>query len=269
MSKVILVVCDALRDDTAREQMGYLEHLVEAKAATRYKVIGELPSMSRPMYETLHTGVPASKHGVTNNRVVRRSKMPNVFQVATENNKTTAAAAYGWVSDLYNRAPYDPIDDREVDDPNLPIQHGRFYIEDSYPDSELFAAAGMLVRKFQPDYLLVHPMGMDYLGHTYSSDSQEYRNNAIKQDQIMANLIPEWLEAGYIVIVTADHGMTSDKMHGGTSPEVRHVPLYFIPPDGQGKGDTNATLSQLQIAPTVCYLLGLPIPETMAQTPFV
>lgn len=41
MNKVILVVCDALRDDTAAAQMGYLEHLVEAKQASRFTVRGQ------------------------------------------------------------------------------------------------------------------------------------------------------------------------------------------------------------------------------------
>jgi hypothetical protein len=36
-----------------------------------------------------------------------------------------------------------------VDDPALPIQHGRFYISDDYPDMEVFAAAGMLVRRIE------------------------------------------------------------------------------------------------------------------------
>ncbi len=265
--KVILVVSDGLRDDVAARQMGYLEHLVEARLATRYTVIGELPTMSRPMYETIHTGAPVSVHGVVSNQIVRRSTMPNVFQTAVAHGKTTAAAAYAWFSELYNKVPYDLLDDREVDDPALLIQHGRFYTEDSYPDKELFAAAGMLVRRFAPDYLLVHPMGMDTIGETYGADSSEYRNNAIVQDIILANLIPEWLARGYIVLVTGDHGVNNDKSHGGATPDVRHVPLYIIPPDGKGQGDTGQSVSQLRIAPTVCRLLDVPIPETMKYPP--
>ena len=117
--KVVMVLSDGLRDDTAAEQMGYLEHLVEANLATRYTVIAEMPTMSRPLYETVHTGVPVSEHGVITNSVVRRSNMPNVFQVAVENGKTTAAAAYSWYSELYNCVPYDRIDHREVDDPDI------------------------------------------------------------------------------------------------------------------------------------------------------
>lgn len=265
--KVILVVSDALRDDTAARQMGYLEHLVEARLATRYTVIGELPTMSRPMYETIHTGVPVSEHGVVSNQVVRRSKMPSIFQAAVENGKTTAAVAYWWFSELYNKVPYDPIDDREVDDPSLLIQHGRFYTEDSFPDKEVFAAAGTLVRRYAPDYLLVHPMGMDYIGENFGADSSEYRNNAIFQDVMLANLIPEWQQRGYAVLVTGDHGINNDKLHGGTTPDVRHVPLYVILPAEPGRGNSGQIISQLQIAPTVCRLLGVPIPKTMKHPP--
>lgn len=267
MGKVILILSDALRYDAALAGMGYLGHLVEIQRASLYKVVGELPSMSRPMYETVHTGVPVNEHGIVSNAVVRRSKMPNIFQAATGEGKITAAAAYYWFSELYNRAPYDPVDDREVDNPSLPIQHGRFYTQDDYPDIELIHTAAMLVRKFKPDYLLLHPMGMDYTGEKYGADTGEYRNHAILQDAWMATHIAEWLQFGYTVLVSGDHGINADRLHGGTTPDQREVPLYLVRPDGLGKGNTAETLSQLQIAPTICRLLGIPIPQTMKAPP--
>jgi len=269
VNKVIFVLSDALRYDVAVAGMGYLGHLVEVKQASLYKVIGELPSMSRPMYETTHTGLLVSEHGIVSNYVVRRSTQPNVFQSAVEAGKTTAAAAYYWFSELYNRAPYDRIEDREVDDDSLLIQHGRFYTQDDYPDIELFATAALLARKFAPDYLLVHPMGMDYMGEKYGADSSEYRNRAILQDMWMSTLIAEWMERGYNILVTGDHGMNADRLHGGTTPDVREVPLYLIRPNIAGKGDTKEVISQLQIAPTICKLLDVPIPETMKQAPVI
>jgi len=269
LNKVILVLSDALRYDAAVAGMGYLGHLVESRLASLYKVTGELPSMSRPMYETLHTGLPVSEHGVVSNLVVRRSTQPNVFQLAVQAGKTTAAAAYYWFSELYNRAPFDPIDDREVDDPTLSIQHGRFYTRDEYPDPELFHTAAMLARRYNPDYLLVHPMGMDYMGETYGADSSQYRNQAIYQDVMLATLLQEWMVRNYNVLVTSDHGINNDKLHGGTTPEVRDVPLYLIRAGAQGKGNTGEVLSMLQIAPTLCRLLGIPVPETMKASPLV
>jgi predicted AlkP superfamily pyrophosphatase or phosphodiesterase len=267
--KVVLVLSDALRYDTAVEGMGYLGHLVEVKAASLYKVIGELPSMSRPMYETVHTGLHVSDHGVVSNQVVRRSKVPNIFQSVRDAGKVTAAVAYSWFSELYNHAPFDKIDHKEVDDNSLLIQHGRFYFDDAYPDSELFTTAGMLVRRFSPDYILLHPMGMDDTGHKHGADSSKYRNHAIYQDMYMSNLIPEWMDLGYNIIITGDHGMNADHAHGGTTAEMRQVPLYLIQPGVPGEGDTGDVASHLQIAPTVLKLLGIPIPETMKREPLV
>jgi predicted AlkP superfamily pyrophosphatase or phosphodiesterase len=265
--KVILVLSDALRYDAAVAGMGFLGHLVEQKKASLYKVIGELPSMSRPMYETIHTGLPVIEHGIISNYIVRRSNKPNIFEAAVQAKKSTAAAAYYWFSELYNQAPYDRLNDREVDDATLPIQHGRFYTEDDYPDIELFQSAGTLVRKFTPDYLLVHPMGMDYTGEKYGADSAEYRNHAILQDMWMSALIIEWMGMGYNILVTGDHGINADRLHGGTTPDMRDVPLYLIRPGTPGLGDTGQVLSQLQIAPTICQLLGIPIPASMKYKP--
>ena len=273
--KVVLVLSDALRDDIAAERMGFLEHLIETGQGTRYSVRGELPTLSRPMYETVHTGLPVTQHGVVSNYTVRRSNVPNLFEIAVQNGRTTAAAAYYWFSELYNRAPFDPIDDREVDDPALPIQHGRFYVGDPgyperevfIPDTELFLSAAGLVRKYSPDYLLIHPMGMDFLGEEYGSDTPEYRNHATRQDMAMAFLIPEWHQLGYTVLVTGDHGIGPDHSHGGTTPDVRIVPLYILPPAGGGRGNTRETVSQLQLAPTILSILELPIPNTMKAAP--
>jgi len=269
MNKVIFVLSDALRYDVAKDNMGFLGHLVEKKLATLHKIEGELPSMSRPMYETIHTGLPSSEHGVVANSIVRLSNKPNLFQTLKQAGKVTAAAAYYWYSELYNRAPYDRIEDKEVDDKSLNIQHGRFYTEDEYPDTELFASAAKLIRKYSPDYLLLHPMGMDYHGETYGSDSKEYRNHAIYQDSRLAPLILEWKERGYTIFVTGDHGINKDGAHGGTTPEQRVVPFYVIPAQGQGKGVVDDLMSHLRIAPTVLNFLGVPIPDSMKEKPLL
>jgi len=56
MSKLIFILIDGLRKDTAFAHMGFMEHLLEAGMAARYTVQSELPSLSRPLYEVLMTG---------------------------------------------------------------------------------------------------------------------------------------------------------------------------------------------------------------------
>jgi predicted AlkP superfamily pyrophosphatase or phosphodiesterase len=159
------------------------------------------------------------------------------------------------------------VQDREIDDSSLLIQHGRFYIEDDYPDAELFASAAMLVRRFSPDYLLVHPMGVDNAGELHGSDSPQYRSHVLRQDVMLAALIVEWNDLGYTVLVTGDHGMNPDGDHGGSTPDVREVPLFVVRPGAPGRGNTEQNISQLQIAPTILRWLDVPIPATMARAP--
>ena len=240
-----------------------LKRLGKGGMGTVYK------ALSPPMYETIHTGMPVSEHGITSNSVTRLSNVPNIFKLVKNEGMTSAAAAYSWFSELYNRTPYNIVDDLEVDDNSLLIQHGRFYANDEFPDIELFALGNILINKFNPDYLLIHPSGMDDMGHHFGADSENYRRNAVKQDVILANNLFNWTNRGYSVIITGDHGMTNDRSHNGNTPSNREVPLFIIQPGIPGKGNTVEVYSQLCLAPTICRLLNIPIPETMKATPII
>lgn len=260
-NRVILVLVDGLRFDTATHEMGFLEGAVHHGSARRWRMECALPSLSRANYETVHTGVPPHAHGITSNDIVRPSKVPNIFSESRKAGRRTAAAAYSWMSELYNGRPYDPVLDREIDDAEAAIQHGRFYHMDDFPDNELFAMADMLVRRKSPDYLLVHPMGCDHAGHTYGGESPEYRRRASKIDNQLSLVVPAWRDAGYHVVVTSDHGMDAHGWHGGTREEVRMVPFYHIGSSRPGYDDE--TVSQLSVAPTVLALMGIQPAETM------
>lgn len=256
-NKVILVLLDGLGYEMAVSEMGFMEGAVAKGAARRWKMRVGLPSLSRPLYETIHTGLAPYDHGVTSNNIIRNSRHENVFSIARQAGRRTAAAAYSWFSELYNHVPYDPVMDKEVDDESRIIQHGRFYTEDDYPDAELFRQADMLVRRHEPDYLLVHPMGCDFKGHVFGGESPQYRRQAGKADDLLAIHAPSWLEAGYHVLVTADHGMDEIGTHGGTRDEVMQVAFYHLHGrDEQPCEEQEAC--QLSIAPTILTLMGLP-----------
>lgn len=258
MAKVILVVLDGLRFDTAVSQLGYMYHLVEQSKAALFKVKSELPSLSRPLYEVILTGTPSWKNGITSNREVRLSRQKSIFHLAREHQRTTAAAAYYWVSELYNRAPFNYIEDREQHHPRLPIQHGKFYFEDHYPDSHLFLDAESLRRMYDPDFLYIHSMNIDDAGHKHTSESREYRDAALKVDSILAQLLPIWIGERYHILVTADHGMNAFANHGGTGEAERDVALFAISPLFRPGVYTDEYVPQLAVAPLVCNLLGIP-----------
>ncbi len=258
LSKLIVVVLDGLRYDSARKYLGYMEHLVEQGGMTCYPVQSQLPSLSRPLYEVLLTGTLAARNGISANHIVRLSQEQSVFHIATEAGLRTAAAAYHWVSELYNSAPFHHIADRHQHDPSKPIQHGVFYFEDHYPDSHLFVDAEYLRSVYDPHFLYIHSMNIDDAGHKYGGESKEYEASVRAADSMLAALVPIWMSQGYRIIVTSDHGMNVNGQHGGTEVEERHVPLYMnevpstVPIFGEGQ-----VLSQLILAPLMCHYLGL------------
>ncbi|UOO80994.1 alkaline phosphatase family protein [Uruburuella testudinis] len=253
MNKVILVLLDGLNADTGRNCMGYLQALCQDQKGRCYTLECELPSMSRPLYECVLTGIAPHISGVYHNNIVRLSREQSIFHYARQAGLKTAAAAYHWVSELYNAAPFDAGRDRHTADETLPIQYGHFYYADHYPDSHLFDDAEHLRRAYAPDFLLVHPMNIDDAGHKAGFDSAAYRNAARKADIYLSHYLQTWLDDGYQVIVTADHGMNNDKSHGGILPEEREVPLYVF---GSAFSLAGADIRQTEICGTVCALLG-------------
>ena len=217
---VILVLLDGLNHSVARDCMGHLQALCGAGRGQSYRLECELPSLSRPLYECILTGVPPIDSGILHNDVVRLSQEQSLFHYARAAGLSTAAAAYHWVSELYNRAPFDPARDRHTDDSALPIQRGHFYWNDHYPDSHLFADAESLRRRHAPNFMLVHSMNIDDAGHRHGLASPAYRN-AARADALLSEYLHQWLATGYQVAITADHGMNEDRSHGGILEEER------------------------------------------------
>ncbi|WP_324731123.1 alkaline phosphatase family protein [Pseudomonas paeninsulae] len=251
---VILVVLDGLNYEVARHALGHLQAYCGAERAALYKLECELPSLSRPLYECILTGVRPIDSGVVHNQVVRLSNQRSLFHYARAAGLSTAAAAYHWVSELYNRAPFDAVRDRHTDDLDLPIQHGHFYYADHYPDSHLFADAESLRRRHSPNLLLVHPMNIDDAGHKHGLDSAQYRNSARVADILLADYLQGWLDAGYQVLVTADHGMNNDRSHNGLLVEEREVPLFVL--GSAFSLNLDARPKQTELCGTICELLG-------------
>lgn len=251
---VIMVVLDGLNYQTATQTLGHLQAYCDARLGRLYAVRCELPALSRPLYECLLTGVKPLDSGIVNNRITRQSKEQSVFHYARLAGLTTAAAAYHWVSELYNQSPFSPARDRHTQNRALAIQYGHFYYQDDYPDSHLFADAESLRRRHQPHFLLIHSMNIDDIGHQHGQNSQAYRNAARRADNLLSDYLPGWLADGYQVIVTADHGMNDDGDHCCGSDAETLVPLYVL---GEGFSLDDAQVKQTDICGTVCQLLGV------------
>ncbi|TVM33791.1 alkaline phosphatase family protein [Oceanidesulfovibrio marinus] len=252
---LILVLIDGLGLQSACEAMGYMNALCEARLARLHPVRSELPSLSRPLYECILTGARPVHSGIVDNAVVRLSTQQSVFHLAANAGLRTAAAAYYFISELYNESPYNAVSHRFQDDTNKPIQHGCFYDNDSYPDDHLLLDAEYLRRRHDPHFLLIHPMNVDDAGHREGGHSPHYRNTVRRLDSLLSLYMPAWLEQGYQVMVTSDHGVNGDCTHGGTLPQERDVPLFVA--GDRFNLDCMESPDQTMLCGLACDILGI------------
>ena len=253
MTRLVFVLLDGLAA-TASPCMGYMQSLVDAGKARYTELNAELPPLSRPIYATLLSGKRPVESGIAHNDCPCPCPKPHIFSRVQAAGMVTAAAAYHWMSELCNVAPFEPGRDRITDNAALPIAHGLFYCTDAYPDDEIFHDAACLRRRHEPHLLLAHSMGIDNAGHLHGANSKEYRDAARRADGLLARWLPEWTAAGYAVLVTSDHGMDDDGSHNDNSEATRRVPLWLT---GEGFNNTPLPADQTQIAGLVCRALGI------------
>lgn len=228
MLTLIFVLLDGCNASTASKCMGYLSALTASGAAVYTRHDCALPALSRPLYHCILTGLLPSQSGIVHNTVWQPHPAPTLFHVAHAAGLTTAAAAYYWMNELCNGAPHATANDRLTINPAQPLSYGLFYTNDAYPDDHVFQDAEALRLHYVPHVLLVHSMGIDYAGHCHGAHSAEYRNAVRSADMLLAQYIPLWIQAGYQVVVTSDHGMSADKSHNGDTSDERCVPVWSI-----------------------------------------
>ena len=278
-NKLLLIVLDGVPWRNFRRLFGNLEGWVDSGHAQLARQRSCLPSVSGPCYATIHTGVEAQIHGIHSNEVRFRVRQPDIFSEIAKAGGKSGAVTHSYWSEFFNRHPFDFVRDIEYDDPEGPIHHGRFHTMTGYNhdnqmtpcDVDLFATLTRLCLVNSIDYGILHTCTLDSMGHRFGHDNVTMDSACYTMDAMLAAFLPKWLEMGYDVIVTADHGQTDRGHHGGREDLQQETALYWF-----GKAKLRKTfaaeggvIDQRQIAPTVLKHLGVPVPDTMKAKSFL
>lgn len=173
MTKTCLIIVDGLRYDTAVSECGYLAAAVESGQARLWKMQSCLPTISAPLYETIHTGLAPMDHGILGNEGIRPSQHHNVFSVLKAAGRNCGVVAHSYFHTLYGGCAFDPFEHAEIDDKTQPIPYAQYYSMEGYcrenscipSDIDLCAQTWKLAHAYAPDYLLLHMPACDTLGH--------------------------------------------------------------------------------------------------------
>ena len=269
MNKVCLVLIDGLRDDTARAACTNLMSAVADGDARLWTMQACLPTISAPLYETIHTGRAPAEHGLLDNEGLRPSSDPSVFSEIKAAGGKCGVVGHSYFHVLFGGSAFEPFEHIEIDDPDAPIAHARYYTMDGSDadnsvqpaEIDLCAQTWSIAMRHAPEYLFLHTSSCDTLGHVHTGLGAAYVRQAEKVDTALAQLIPKLIDLGYDVLVTADHGMDETGNHGGDAECLRHVP--FLAFTGRLRAKHGELLDQRSIAPTILALVGISSPATM------
>ncbi len=235
--RVVLVIVDGL---SLRHSFNlpYLDELRRVGIDTEAQT--HAPSISRPNYVSIVTGVPPLVSGVRNNEYRARVQLDSLMDRLNAVRRTTA-----YTSDSSSGFPNMFSDDLE-DAVYAPWRGG--YVR---------ATRNALRR----DYALIValPGAVDVAGHEDGANSDEYREAAVAVDADLAKSLQSVDLTQDTIVITADHGHLERGGHGGVEDDVMAVPLIMAGA-GVRRGAIVRDAQLIDVAPTIAALLGVPAP---------
>ncbi|XP_052774219.1 GPI ethanolamine phosphate transferase 2-like isoform X2 [Mya arenaria] len=114
--------------------------------------------------------------------------------------------------------------------------------------------------------MILHYLGLDHIGHTVGPASPLVAPKLQEMDKIIQNIYTSLEKKGsdFLVLVCGDHGMSDQGSHGGASDREVLVPAVFLSPLYKNHKEmwrAQHQLLQVDLAPTLSVLLGLPPPS--------
>jgi hypothetical protein len=261
---ILLVVLDGVRDDlmTDSEYMPVLNQK-RAQGATLEIRTGPL-TMTGSCIREMATGVQSRPSEGLNNFHPNHPGTPDGWTLASTHdgdgdgvpdNKVGIIGDYVW-RDLYP--------DRSL----IPFSKHYYGHADYYRgDEEAFVTLENWLtdappKGGTPNVIVAHLSGPDHVGHRYGTvDSPEYIEKMRATDEHLSDiydLVPD----DWTIIITADHGQTSDGRHGSPDEEIRRVAAIMWGPNIT-RGVTIEDVKQRDLATLPSTLLSLPMPHAV------
>ncbi|KAJ2948287.1 hypothetical protein O0L34_g7521 [Tuta absoluta] len=281
-NSVVLMVIDGLRYDFVNEDfMPFTAQLLKNKSACIYIAVAEPPTVTMPRIKLPERKVEKLQRRRTINFwrdifAMMTGSVSTFADVALNfgapavrgDSVLRAAASRGKRSVLYG------------DDTWLRLFPGlwaesdgttSFYVTDyTEVDNNVTRHLNKILapeedQKPKFDFLVLHYLGLDHIGHLEGARSPKILPKLMEMDEVVERIytaMQKWERRG-VLFICGDHGMRDAGGHGGATPAEVLVPLVvvnsrdYVCPHPAGPGPT---VAQVDMAPTISWLLNAPIP---------
>jgi hypothetical protein len=250
--KVLLIVVDALRADTAFDP-ARMPHVAEAagRGASGVATSTSL-SMTVPGVRAIGCGTASDYLDLFENWGAVVTDKPNLLA-----NLKQAGISTGIIGDKVWATMYRPWLDMIQTETGLSAFE--YYIHSTEKPDRVHAERARKAFKdgSAPRFLVVHFVGLDHAGHAWGPQSDRYAATARSMDAKIDGLIRA-ADAETTVVITSDHAITNRGGHGGSDAEARQTPLVMLGPGIRRMA--GLTVDQVDLTPTLATLMGVPIP---------
>lgn len=257
-SRVVFVLVDALREDTARDP-AVMPTLDALRSQGAWAVMhSQPPSYSQPGYSVLLTGAwPYLSDGPAMNvdtEGIWTFTQDNLYSAAHRAGVKTAISAYLWFEKL---VPAGAVD-------------ASFYTagEDAQADRDVLNAALPWIDSGEYGLILIHIDQVDYAGHHEGGPrSPDWNAAATRADALIAEITAHLDLSKDTLVILSDHGQIDIGGHGGQDPVTLVEPFVLV---GAGvRPGQYDDIYQVDVTPTLAVLLGANIPAASQGEPLV
>ena len=236
---VAVLLIDGMRLDEARALPAWRS----LRGRSRTGVVRlRAPTLSRPFYHHLFTGVPSDISGVRTNRFSEHARHDSVMD------RVRAAGGRVWIA----------ADDLDW----MRRMHGA-------PEDGGSDAAGALAEPLDgivaewreapaPALLVVHFVATDATAHAGGIASGPHQQALSAADRLIARIAESSESAGLFVL--SDHGHRRTGGHGGAEAEVARSPILFRAPGGE-ETEIASPVDADTLAPSLSLALGVARPR--------
>ncbi|CAF1347512.1 unnamed protein product [Adineta steineri] len=257
----IIVLIDALRADyvfnkNSSYYLKSIEKFEEEGKALSIKLRTHSPTVTLPRLKAILTGTIPSFWDVLFNYNSSQLQLDNLLFQYKRKYPEKKIIFYGddtWVklfpNSIFHRSyglqSFFVTDFKEID---LNITHGLY---------------NELDQMTEWDFLIVHYLGLDHIGHAFGAFNSFIKDKLIEMDEVIEKIVSK-MNKNDLLLITGDHGMIDQGGHGGSSDAEIYVPAIFISHKLKEnilkKKENNEEYFQIDLTPTLSALLEIAIP---------
>ncbi|XP_033095681.1 GPI ethanolamine phosphate transferase 2-like [Anneissia japonica] len=260
--RLVLVLIDALRWDFVlgeKRRMPFVRGLIDRGQSLSFIAKAQPPTVTMPRVKALTSGtIPGFVDVILNVDSKAMLEDNIIYQLEAAGKKMHFFGDDTWLR-LF------PDSFKESDGTTS------FFVSDyTEVDNNVTRHLEPTLARSDWDVLILHYLGLDHIGHIGGPSSPLVTPKLEEMDAVLTKIYTSieqqdaYSELPSLLVLCGDHGMSEAGSHGGASPSETLTPLILLSSkfkDIKGSLFPYDEVQQIDMAPSLAVVLGLPIPQ--------